>query len=110
MNSPIPQENWSLDRGGNKYLTCIMILEDSVDAIKEGTPSPHAERNNRLAWLSNAAFIVLGAAFSYFLAFVYERAYCKYFNVRIPSYGPTWEPSSPLPSRCTRFHSRYSGS
>jgi hypothetical protein len=58
-----------------------MILEDSVDAIKEGTPSPHAERNNRLAWLSNAAFIVLGAAFSYFLAFVYERAYCKYFNV-----------------------------
>lgn len=58
-----------------------MILQEKPVADQEAASSPSTERNSRLAWLSNAAFIALGAAFSYFLAFVYERAYCKYFNV-----------------------------
>lgn len=58
-----------------------MILQEKPVADQEAASSPSTERNSRLAWLSNAAFVALGAAFSYFLAFVYERAYCKYFNV-----------------------------
>ncbi|HOI06035.1 MAG TPA: hypothetical protein PK213_02775 [Deltaproteobacteria bacterium] len=35
----------------------------------------------RLEWLSDAILIAAGSGFAYFLAFVYEREYCKYFNI-----------------------------
>ena len=58
-----------------------MILQEKLEINQESTSSPITENNNRLTWLSDAALIAFGSAFSYFLAFVYERAYCKYFNV-----------------------------
>jgi hypothetical protein len=35
----------------------------------------------RLEWLSDAILIACAMGFAYFLAFVYEREYCKYFNI-----------------------------
>jgi hypothetical protein len=35
----------------------------------------------RLEWLSDAILIACASGFAYFLAFVYEREYCKYFNI-----------------------------
>lgn len=58
-----------------------MISQERVETSQESASSPVTEDVNRFAWLSHAALIILGSAFSYFLAFVYERAYCKYFNV-----------------------------
>lgn len=35
----------------------------------------------RLEWLSDAILLACASGFAYFLAFVFEREYCKYFNI-----------------------------
>ena len=42
-------------------------------------PAPKIDA--RLEWLSDAVLIACATGFAYFLAFVFEREYCKYFNI-----------------------------
>ncbi len=65
-----------------------MMMPEKLETCQESASPPIPDAKSRLAWLSHVALVVLGFAFSYFLAFVYERAYCKFFTVPVSLIRP----------------------